>query len=301
MKLLTPFSVFFLFTFLLTTVLAQELVQENPVEKKQALYIGIEKNRMPYVGLADTQQAYGILVTEMTRLCEIINAECTFIVGEFNQILENVQTYKLHGLLVIDTFILPKIDTLKLTPPLCKVQPVIIHKQDGKSRTKPEDFKGTTIGVRNGSLLHLYLLEKYGHYARIQAFPLLESAIFDLETGRIDSLFADQVFFSERLQKTPLGKGYSVTPLNILLTDNAILPETSMRLALREQDAELYESLTKAIQENGQAPYCTELLVSQKQSGTFIPPPLTDFDTPIPEDPLSESVKPVLDKLTSKH
>ena len=296
MKLPTPFFVFLLLPFLLTTVLAQE----NPTEKKQQIYIGIEENRMPYVGLDDKQQAHGILVTAITHLCETINAECKFILGEFEQILQDVQTYKLNTLVVIDTFILPKIDKLKLTPPLCKIQPVFIHKRDENSSTKSEDFKGTTIGVREGSLLHLYLLEKYNHYARIKAFPLLESGIFDLDSGRIDSLVTDQTFFSKKLQETPLGKGYSATPLNILPADKVTLPATSMRLALREQDVELYESLTKAIQANGQAPYCIELLVSQKQSAISIAPSLTDFDTPMPEDPLSGIVKPVVDKLTPK-
>lgn len=304
MKLPTSFSVFLLLPFLLTTALAQELAQEsaqeNPTEKKQHLYIGIEENRMPYVDKNDERQAEGILVAEITRLCATINAECEFIAGEFNQLLQALQTYKLHTLLVIDTFILPTTDKLKLTPPLCKIQPVFIHKQDENSSTKAEKLKGTTIGVRQGSLLHLYLLEKYNHKARIKAFPLLESGIFDLDSGRIDSLSADQVFFSERLQKTSLGKGYSATPLKILASDNATLPATSMRLALREQNVELYESLTKAIKANGQPPYCSDLPGSQKQTEISTTPSLTDFDTPMPEAPLSGSVKPVVDKLTSK-
>ncbi len=281
MKSFIPYVTFFILPFLLTTALAQQ----SQTKERQQLYIGIEKNRLPYTGLNDLKQPHGILVAAVNRLCETINADCEFVVGEFNQLLQDVKIYKLHALIIIDTFILPDIDKLKLTPPLCKTQPVFIQKPNENNRTKPEDFKGTTIGVREGSLLHLYLLDEFSSHARIKPYPLLESGIFDLVTGRIDTLSTDQAFFSERLQKTPLGKEYAATPLDMTQPDGEALPATSMRFALREQDTELYETLTKAIQTNGQPSYCVDILVSHKQSGISIPPPPINFDAPMPEKP----------------
>lgn len=239
---------------LLTSVQAQEI---KPATLQ--LYIGIEKNRQPYTYLDDKQQAQGILVDAMTTLCKKINATCEFVAGNFDQLLENVQTFQLNGMVIIDTFLYPEIDKLKLTPPLCTFRPVFIQKQSAPDRQTPEDFKGTMIGVREGSLLHLHILDEYGSVARMKSYALLEAGVFDLISGRTDVLFADDAFFKQRVLNTALGSTNAPSKLVSHSLADLELPATSMRLAVREQDTALLAKLENALQTTAPPPNCADL------------------------------------------
>jgi ABC-type amino acid transport substrate-binding protein len=223
------------------------------------LYIGIEKNRQPYTYLDDKQQAQGILVDAITTLCGKINATCEFVSGNFDQLLENVQTFQLNGMVVIDTFLYPEIDKLKLTSPFCTFKPVFIQKQSAPHRRTLEDFKGTMIGVREGSLLHLHILDEYGSVARMKPYALLEAGVFDLVSGRTDVLFADDAFFKQRVLNTALGITHAPSKLVSYSVADLTLPETSMRLAVREQDTALLATLEKALQTTAPPPDCADL------------------------------------------
>ncbi len=244
---------------LLLCLLTNTQADEAKPEKMQ-LYLGIANKRIPYTYIDKQQQASGILVASVTHLCEQINAHCNFVAEDFEQLLEDVRTFKLHGMIVIDDFISPEIDGLKLTSPLCMLTPALIQKQVENPRLAPEDFKSTTIGVQEGSLLHLYLLDAYSSSARLKPYPILESAVFDLVSGRIDALLADDAFFRERVAKTILGKANSNVSLIAPKLDGVDLPATSMTLAVRAHDKELLAALEQAIQASGKTLSCASLL-----------------------------------------
>ena len=213
-------------------------------EQQTQLYIGVEKRRLPYTYIDSEQQVNGLLVGAVSRWCEAIDAQCDFITGRFDRLLRDVQSYNLHALLVIDAVVLADIDRVKLTPPLCQIEPIIIQKHSAKPRQGWEDFEQATVGVLQSSLFHLYLLDNYGERVRIATYPLLESGVFDLVVGRIDALFTDAAFFSERLLYTPLGRENNAFRLIPLSIETPEFPETGMRLAVNERETELLESLT---------------------------------------------------------
>ena len=250
-------------------VCASWFAQANETAEKRQLYIGIEKRRTPYVELNEQQQVHGILIDVITPLCDMIQAQCDFIPGPFEQLLEDLQTFRLDALVVIDTVILPEIDNVKLTSPLCQLTPVFVQKQDQPSRTKPEDFEHTTIGVLQGSLFHWYLLDEYSRFARLRPYVLLEHGIFDLNSGRIDTLFAEDAFFQKRVLSTPLGRAKrGVAPLVARSAGNLALPKTAMTLAVSAHSNELFEAFEQAFQRHGEELFaCSDLLKNEKNNG----------------------------------
>ncbi|WMP19408.1 substrate-binding periplasmic protein [Thiothrix lacustris] len=227
------------------------------------LYIGFERNHQPYTYLDDKQQAQGILVDAMKALCTTAKVNCVFVAGNFDKLMEDVQTFQLSGLLVIDTFFFPEIDKVKFTSPFCTFNPVFIQKQSAKNRQSPQDFKGAMIGVREGSLLHLHILDTYSSVARLKSYPLLEAGVFDLISGRTDVLFADNTFFKQRILNTPLGNTDTPSKLVAYPLAKLELPATSMRLAVRAQDTKLLETLEKALHTTTPPPDCADLPTKQ--------------------------------------
>lgn len=221
--------------------------------------IGIEKHRAPYTYLDKQQKTQGILVDMLTDLCKEIPVKCQFSVDHFDTLVEKTQTYQLQGFVVIDTFIYTEFDDLKLTAPLCTLQPILVQLATEKPKLTPDDFKNTTIGTRTSSLFHLYLLEQYSSVARLKTYQLSEEGIFDLTSKRINILFVDDAFFNQQVKNTVLGTTNSASKLVAYPAKDVELPATSMRLALRGNDTALLNKFNKLLQDKP-PPNCADLL-----------------------------------------
>ena len=254
--------------FLLTTALLLpiSLQCEELTIKKNTLYFGVPMNYPPYVFLNKKEETKGLLVDSIKSLCVEIDQECVFIRGSFHQLLNRLEALEIHSLLVIDSVLLPDIDKVLHSQPLCKINPVFIQQiKDGKPFYKsPEDLEKTTIGVLVDSLFHLYLLDNYYSSASIRPYNLLESGLFDLVSGRIDSLFAEQTFFKERVAKTSLTKVFNVQAKVI---GDVAFNQPSMSLVLRKNSPDLLAALNAAIQKRGATDDCARMIYNRADTG----------------------------------
>jgi ABC-type amino acid transport substrate-binding protein len=223
------------------------------------LYLGIEKNRKPFVFLDKQQKPQGILIERVTDICKKLEVQCHFIIDEFDQLLEQLQTNQLHGVVVIDRFIMPDFDDVKLTPPLCLSHPVFIQKNTNK-RITYEDFENSTIGVLEGSSFHVFLENKDCNLIHIRPYPILESAIFDLITGQIDAVFADEAFYKERVMKTPFGREHHPSRLIITQINDITLFPHHMTLAIKSHNNDLFKKFDKAFKKIGVSQACSTLV-----------------------------------------
>lgn len=235
-------------------------------QKQKKLYIGIEKNRIPYSDLDDTKQAQGILVSAVRALCDDIDADCEFVSGRFDTLLNKLQTYQINGVILIENLVIPEFDNIKTTAPLCIRQPVLIHKPDPNQVQNKEGFSGKTIGVMEGTLTHLYLLDEYSSNARLKPYFLLENGVFDLVMNRIDTLAVNLSFFKQRVQNTHVGQNIAVKQMLSRFKEDSEYPDTSMTLALRASDTELYQKISKAQANRGRPTYCSNLLIGSPNS-----------------------------------
>ncbi len=255
---------------------AQQLEPKEEQQREEQLYIGIETNRLPYISLDEKGQAIGLLVVAIREVCESIKIKCEFIAGDFSKMLKDIQLQKLGGLLITDKLVLEKTDKLKLTIPLCKTQPVFIHAASLSTSIEVKDLAETTIGVQEGSPLHISLLEKYAPQVLIRPYSLLENGLFDLLTQRIDRLATNKAFATANLVNTTFAKQYVITPIETAsdeqqqeedsnnkeseALDTKYFLSTQMTLALREDDMDFYKKLIDAIRAKGKIPYCSDLL-----------------------------------------
>lgn len=256
---------------LLITISITAADNENKI-KKNRLYIGVEKNHLPYAGLDKNKQASGILTDSLREVCDRIEVECKFITGDFNQLIEDLQFYKLNAVIVVDQIIFQKADKLILTKAFCKTQPVFIYSSHLPKDIKDSTLIGTTIGVQEGSLLHFDLIENYKRDVIIKPYHSIQAGLFDLLTQRIDKLATDKTFFISHLQTTSFSRYYATTPLSSnkikktasnhdkeVNSDKNIFRPTQMTLVLREEDTLLYKKINSAIQVKEKIPYCSDL------------------------------------------
>lgn len=232
------------------------------VQAKESLYFGIMDNHRPHVYLDAAEQPSGSLIKTIKTLCDGFDADCNFSAGSFFNHLEELQSGQLNALLITDSVLLPNIDEIIFTPPLCKISPAFIYKvKQGKPAFKSiDDIKNVTIGVHIDSSFHLYLLDEYYSHSRIKPYSLIESGVFDLANDRIDALLAEQAFFDAQVATTTLISKKKNYYLDTLSAEKIKLPFKTMSLALRAKDTALHETLSKAINSLGPTINCVELV-----------------------------------------
>lgn len=228
---------------------------------KAPLHIGIPANRVPYAHLSVSQQPQGIMVDAIKTGCQRMNVTCNFTTGNLDTLLLDLQSLKLNAVVVIDSFIIPAVDKVVLTRPLCHIQPTILQDKRAPARSKPDDYRGVRMAVLEGSLYHLKLLDEYSNVARLRPYPVMESALFDLVFGRVDVILADEAFTRQQVMDTALAGYANLTTHPIDLPD---LPGTSMVLALREQDTDLFKALDATFPGDTETPTCTQLLTPKQ-------------------------------------
>lgn len=245
-----------------------QLLMAEPVSKtvnaanaeKPPLHIGVPVSRPPYAYLDKEKQPTGILVNAMQRVCQQMQVTCSFDTGNPDQLLLDLQAIKLNAVLIVDNFIVPEVDKIKLTPPLCKPTPIFIQKTGTPVRSKPEDFRGSTLAVQEGSIFHIYLLDEYSGQTRLKPYPFMDNAVFDLVFGRLDALFADEAFIQSRITGTTL-QGY--VQFTTTRADTTEFPTTTaMTLAVREQDNNLFNELVTALQTTSSGKDCVQWLAT---------------------------------------
>lgn len=224
---------------------------------KLSLQIGIPVSRRPYAYMDTQKQPAGILVAVIQQVCQQIQANCQFTGGKTEQLLQDLQTIKLNAVLIVDDFLIPEVDKVKLTAPLCTLKPAFLRKAGASSGHKPEDFRGSTLAMQEGSIFHIHLLDEYNSQARLKPYPFMENAIFDLVFGRLDALFADETLIQAQITQTALN-GYvkwMLTPI-----ETADLYPTAMTLAIRDQDHDLFKTLDSALSSIKASQSCVSLL-----------------------------------------
>lgn len=228
--------------------------QGETTAKKQ-FDIGFVPNRPPHTYLGGGNEPKGLLINILDRLCGKLNINCVYVSGSFNQLLAWSKAYRLNLFVVLDAPVPAELEKdIKLTSPLCKFEPVFILRKDNLL----QDFAGATIGVGSGSLMHLYLLDKYQD-SHLRPYFTLENGIFDLVAKRIDAFFTDKAFFQAKAAMTALGDEAYPDHLVAREIDGSGLSATAMRLAVREGNTELLAMFEEAIQGQGKIQPCSGL------------------------------------------
>jgi len=232
--------------------------------QKEIIHIGITANRKPFVYLDEQQQAKGMLVEIINSICTEIDANCIYTVNNFPSLLEKLQNSGLQALLVIDQVVIPDIDYLKLSAPLCKMKPLFVQPASDKSHNAiPKDYEKKILGVLEGSIMHLDLLDNYSESSQIRPYMLLESGVFDLAHGRIDALYVAESFYHARVKTTRLIDQKTGRELHAFEVGKNELPKTSIRLAIHESANPLLEKVNAAIKKVDLEQNCLDVLMSK--------------------------------------
>ena len=238
-------------------------------QKKIPFSIGVEIKKIPYSYLNKEGEISGILIDQIRSHCKTLNLECSFVKNTMENLLYQLKISEIQAVLVQDFFVIPKVDKIVLSSPLCKINPIFIQKKSDPLKSTIEAFKGTTIGVKKASILHLYLLDHYNSFVNIKTYIQLESGIFDLVSKRIDVLFSGEAFFKSRVLNMLFNSDnnpHQLTTLNMeKLLDSKNDFNKIMSLAFKEGDIKYIDKFKLFLSQSKLKP-CIDLLKNSQTS-----------------------------------
>ena len=173
--------------------IGSSLLLASQVMAQDVIKIGIEGSYPPFSYISETQTIEGFEPDLVKLFCEKMEQKCEIVQVDFDALIPSLNTKRIDAILasmsITDTrkkavnfsnkyyqtparFVIPKGKTIDITD---------------------AGLKGKRIGVQSGTIHEIYMNDKYKRSSDVRSYRNLDEAMMDLETGRIDLVFADVV------------------------------------------------------------------------------------------------------------
>ncbi|MBS7815462.1 transporter substrate-binding domain-containing protein [Wohlfahrtiimonas chitiniclastica] len=213
----------------------------------EPIKIGIEGSYPPFSYMNPDRSLGGFEPDLANLFCEKAKLKCEIVQVEFDALIPSLNTKKIDAILASMSITDQRKQAINFTnkyyqTPAKFVAPI------GEYKEMTDDvLKGKSIGVQSGTIHETYANEKFAKLADVRSYRNLDEAIFDLDSGRIDLVFADSV----PLDDGYLRKGYdkSLEFVGPDYNDPEVFGD-GIGIGLRKGDDALMEKFNEAILES---------------------------------------------------
>lgn len=241
----------------LVLILIYSFFNKGLTENTVSYRIGFEQNRKPFSYMDDYGNVKGIIVNEIKQLCE--NSQhpkisCSFLINDLPKLLDKLERFELDAVVKLGgSDLSPKLIS---SSAICRSKSVVIHSENYKDSKKIFSKK---IALQQQS--YLKQVSTNQNDENLQAYSLLEAAVFDLVFDRVDAILASQAFFIARVEnlKTPNSKPQIVSSY-LLNEDIPVYYKPNISMLFSNENIEKYSLFELLLQERKDVKYCYELL-----------------------------------------
>ena len=182
-------------------------------------------------------------------LCAEMKVECEFVVQDFDGSIPAIQAGKFDAIINI-TINAERAEKVNFTRKYYQTPPAVaVPKDSTLTGATPEDLKGKTFGVQNGTVHANFAEEKYSG-STIKSYPTGDEARADMAAGRVDAVMDGSIILTEWL-KTDAG---ACCKLLATLSADPAVHGPGVGIALKKGNDELtakFDAAIDAIRANG--------------------------------------------------
>jgi polar amino acid transport system substrate-binding protein len=213
---------------------------EQPQQLK--LTIGTEGGYPPFNSVAPDGSLVGFDIDIAKALCAEMRADCTFVTQAWQGIIPALQAGRFDAIIsmAVTSERKGKVDFTHAY--YHSVPAIAVPKSSAIAGVTPEDLKGKSLGVQEGTVHFRYAKEKYKE-SDIRKYPAIAGYEHDLADGTLDAAM-DGRFVLENWLKTEAGQCCRI--LGTLKPDPAIHGE-GVAIAVRRGDTDLVNRFNAAI------------------------------------------------------
>lgn len=206
--------------------------------------IGIEGSYPPFSYMNPDKTLGGFEPDLANLFCAEVNLKCEIVQVEFDALIPSLNTKKIDAILASMSITDQRKQAINFTNKYYQTPAKFVAPIGAYKDINADVLKGKSIGVQSGTIHETYANDEFAKYADVRSYRNLDEAIFDLDSGRIDLVFADSV----PLDDGYLQKGYDKT-LEFIgpdYNDPAVFGD-GIGVGLRKGDDALMEKFNEAI------------------------------------------------------
>ncbi|MBS0970282.1 histidine ABC transporter substrate-binding protein HisJ [Chimaeribacter arupi] len=209
--------------------------------------IGTDPTYAPFESKNASGQVVGFDIDLAKELCKRIEAKCTFVESDFDALIPSLKAKKIDAIISSLSITEKRQKEIAFTDKLYAANARLIAKKGSPILPTLDALRGKRVGVLQGSTQEAYANAMWQPKGiDVVAYQNQDLIYADLDSGRIDAAFQDEVAGSEGFLKQPVGKNYAFAGESV--KDDAFFG-VGTGMGLRKDDTELREALNKAFAE----------------------------------------------------
>jgi polar amino acid transport system substrate-binding protein len=216
---------------------------------QDSLKIGTEASYAPFAYVLPSGEMTGFDIDITSALCAEMGVECEIVNQSFDGLIPALNVGQIDAI-IASMFITPdREEAIAFAGPYYTIPALFVAAEDSGIELTADGLGGKFVGVQRGTTMADYVTANFPD-ARVQSYDTIDSALLDLGSGRVDTVFAESVVVQGFLD-SDAGEGFAAVGEPIY--DSEILG-SGAGIGLRKDDTELkerFDAALAAIIENG--------------------------------------------------
>jgi histidine transport system substrate-binding protein len=210
----------------------------------KTLRIGNDPTYPPFESKNAQGELVGFDIDLANEICKRIEARCSYVESDFDALIPSLKAKKIDFIISSLSITEKRQQEIAFSDKLYAANARLVAPKGSKLEPTPESLKGKNIGLLQGTTQETYA-NQYWRPKGVTVTPYANQDLVyqDLNAGRIDAAFQDEVQASEGFLKQPVGKDYAFA--GPAVKDDKIFG-VGTGIGLRKEDNELKEAINKA-------------------------------------------------------
>ncbi len=155
--------------------------------------IGIEGSYPPFSYITAERNMEGFEPDLAKLFCEKMEAKCEIVQVDFDALIPSLNTKRIDAILASMSITDTRKKAINFSNKYYQTPARFVAPKGTDIEITEEGLKKKKIGVQSGTIHEIYLNDNFKRIANIRSYRNLDEAMLDLDTGRIDLVFADVV------------------------------------------------------------------------------------------------------------
>ncbi|YCH29451.1 lysine/arginine/ornithine ABC transporter substrate-binding protein [Erwinia sp. D4-22] len=213
----------------------------------KTLRIGNDPTYSPFESKNAQGELVGFDIDLANEICKRIGASCSYVESDFDALIPSLKAKKIDFIISSLSITEKRQQEIAFSDKLYAANARLVAPKGAKLEPTPESLRGKNIGLLQGTTQETYA-NQYWRPKGVTVTPYANQDLVyqDLNAGRIDAAFQDEVQASEGFLKQPVGKDYAFA--GPAVKDDKIFG-VGTGIGLRKEDSELKAAIDKAFAE----------------------------------------------------
>lgn len=174
-------------------LLATSLILGTNVMAQDLIKIGIEGSYPPFSYITAEGNMEGFEPDLAKLFCEKMDAKCEIVQVDFDALIPSLNTKRIDAILASMSITETRKKAINFSNKYYQTPARFVAPKGSDIDVTKEGLKKKNIGVQSGTIHEIYLNDNLKRIANVRSYRNLDEAMLDLDTGRIDLVFADVV------------------------------------------------------------------------------------------------------------